>query len=151
MTDTRFLLRCAVYLILIRDDKILLLKRFNTGWQDGNYSLPAGHIDGGERIYEGMIREAKEEIGIDIEKKDLEVVHTIHRKARLGMEYFDIFLIAKNWKGIPSNMEENKCSGIGWFPLDNLPKNLLPYVKQAIINDQKKIFFSDFGWNGDAI
>jgi 8-oxo-dGTP pyrophosphatase MutT (NUDIX family) len=66
----RFKLIPAVYLILRRNDEVLLLRRANTGYQDGKYSLIAGHLDGDELATEGMIREAKEEAGIVIVKED---------------------------------------------------------------------------------
>ena len=75
----RFQLMCSVQLILIKDNKILLLRRFNTGWMDGRYGFIAGHIDGGEEIKKAMIREAKEEAGITVFEEDLEVVHIMHR------------------------------------------------------------------------
>ena len=56
----------AVYLILIEDDKILLQRRFNTGYKDGNYSLPAGHLDDNESITQALVREVKEEIDLDL-------------------------------------------------------------------------------------
>ena len=34
----------AVYLILRKADKILLMNRANTGWMDGHFSLPSGHM-----------------------------------------------------------------------------------------------------------
>lgn len=46
MSSERFLIRSAVYLILLKKNKILLARRFKTGWKDGHYSLVAGHIDG---------------------------------------------------------------------------------------------------------
>ena len=66
MSEKRFSIKVAVHLILEKDGKILMLRRFNTGWQDGNYSLVAGHFDGGERGRDAMVREAKEEAGIDV-------------------------------------------------------------------------------------
>ena len=60
----RFQLVTAVHLLLIQDEKILLLRRYHTGYEDGNYSVVAGHIDGNESILKAMQREALEEAGI---------------------------------------------------------------------------------------
>src|SRR4051812_27606999 len=56
----------AVHLFLLRDDQVLLLRRQNTGYEDGNYSVIAGHVEGGEEIKAAMIREAREEAGITL-------------------------------------------------------------------------------------
>lgn len=44
-------------------------------------------------------------------------------------------------------MEKNKCDNLEWFSLDNLPKNIIPYVKQALESFQKNITYSEFNWN----
>ena len=65
-TPTGFRIKSAVHLLLIRGSEILLLRRHNTGYEDGNYGLIAGHLDGGKQVKDAMIREAREEAGIDI-------------------------------------------------------------------------------------
>ena len=77
--QSRCELLVAVYLIFRDGDKVLLLKRANTGYRDGYYSLPSGHLNGGEPAIRAAIREAKEEVGVDIDLKDLRLVHTSHR------------------------------------------------------------------------
>ena len=67
-----FRLPVAVHLLLVKDDRILLLRRYNTGYEDGNYSVVAGHVDGGEQLKSAMVREAREEAGLDISPSNLE-------------------------------------------------------------------------------
>lgn len=105
MAKERFKLIPTSHLVLIKDGKILLLRRFNTGWMDGNYSVVAGHLDGGETFIQAMIREANEEAGIQIKPEDLEVIHVVHRNGGTGNERVDVFIKAKKWEGEPKNIE----------------------------------------------
>lgn len=135
----------AVHLILERGGKTLLLRRYNTGYEDGNYSVVAGHIDGDESAYCAMVREANEEAGILIEKNCLEVVHVMHRKGS-DNERIDFFIRAHEWEGEPSNMEKHKCDDLSWFKLDELPDNLVPYIEAAFGHIREGERYSEFGW-----
>ncbi len=146
MNKERFKLIPTSHLILIKNDKILLLRRFNTGYEDGNYSVIAGHLDGNETFTQAMVREAKEEGDINIKTEDLEVVHVMHRKEP-NQERIDFFIMAKTWEGEPKIMESDKCDDLGWFELNNLPKNTIPYIKQAIDNIKDKTFYSQLGFS----
>ncbi|PIR98401.1 MAG: NUDIX hydrolase [Candidatus Colwellbacteria bacterium CG10_big_fil_rev_8_21_14_0_10_41_28] len=139
---------CAAYLLPEKEGKILLLRRYNTGYEDGNYSVVAGHVDEGESILQTMIREAKEEAGIDIDEKDLELVHVMHRmKASEKDERVDFFFRCKNWLGEIKNMEPHKCDDLSWFELSNLPDNVIPYIKEALNLIDRGQLYSEFGWN----
>jgi len=144
MQKERFKMRVAVYLILVKDNQILLLRRFNTGWMDGKYSLISGHLDGNETVSEAMIREAFEEAKIKIRKEDLIPATVIDRRS--DEEYIDFFFVVNKWKGIPIIGEIEKCDDLSWFSIDNLPDNLLPFVKEAIENYKNKIAFFESGW-----
>jgi 8-oxo-dGTP diphosphatase len=148
MSKPRFNFYSAVYLVLRKENKVLLSRRFNTGWMDGMYILPSGHIDGNEIAQNAMSREAKEEINLTILPKDLFVVHAMHRKSGLesGREYFDLFLEAKNYSGILKNNEENKCDNLDWFPVDSLPENTLEHVKAALKLISEGQRYSNFGF-----
>lgn len=137
----------ASYLILIKDGKILLLRRANTGFHDGDYSLPAGHVEAGETFTNALVREAKEEIGVSIDSNMARVVHIMHRKSDAdGSERVDTFFTAKEWQGEIENKELDKCDDLSWFSMDNLPENTIPYIKQAIECIRKEVFYSEFGW-----
>ena len=68
----RFKLIPEAHIFLMNDNhEVLLLRRFNTGYEDGNYSVIAGHIDGNEEVKAAAIREAREEAGIEIRPSDI--------------------------------------------------------------------------------
>lgn len=135
----------AVHLLFLQQDMILLLRRFNTGWQDGNYSVPAGHVEFGETVIAAAIREAAEEVGVCLQPDDLEIVHVMQRRS--DEERIDFFLLVKAWAETPYNHEPDKCDDIHWYSQDDLPDNLIPYVRQALTHYRAKVPFSLFGWS----
>jgi 8-oxo-dGTP diphosphatase len=140
----RFKLVSAVHIFLIRDGKVLLLRRFNTGYEDGNYSVVAGHLNGDEEVKTAAIREALEEVGIRIASADLRVVGVMHRKS--NDERVDFFLTATAWSGDVTNMEPDKCDRLAWFDVQDLPENVIPYVRRAFDNYRRGKWFDSFGW-----
>jgi 8-oxo-dGTP pyrophosphatase MutT (NUDIX family) len=156
------MLKSAVHLFLLRGEEVLLLRRYNTGYEDGNYSVVAGHLDGGEPVKLAMQREAREEVGIEIALDDLDVVGVMHRMS--DEERIDFFLAAWRWTGEIRNMEPQHCDELCWAPLDALPKNTIPYVRRALENLRARKWknhrfflsksqsdlpwFDSFGWDG---
>lgn len=150
MPEQRFKIVPACYLALIKDGQILLLRRANTSYEDGNYSLVAGHLDGQETFRQAMVREAKEEADVILSPDDLKVVHVMHRFACPNephlRERVDVFLMAGKWDGEPQNMEPHKCDDLSWFLLDSLPGNVVPYIRQALECIKNNVFYSEFGF-----
>jgi mutator protein MutT len=142
MQKERFKIIPSVYIVLIKDDKILLSRRYNTGYFDGNYSFPAGHLDGNETLKQAMVREAKEEIDIVLDAADLELVHTMNRRIP-NNERVDFFFVAKKYQGEPKIIESDKCDELNWFELNKLPQNIIPYIKQAIDSILNNITYSE--------
>jgi 8-oxo-dGTP diphosphatase len=145
--ETRFKLILSVYTILVKDDKVLLLRRANTGYEDGNYGLPSGHADGAEAGREAAARETKEEVGVDIVPHDMKFVHAMHRLQ--DDERVDFFFAADKWQGEPKNMEPEKCDNISWFPLNGLPENTIPYIREVLEAYRQGIYYSEF-WKGNT-
>lgn len=138
----RFKMRVAVHLILEQNNKFLLLRRYNTGYEDGNYSVIAGHLNGNETIKEAMRREALEEANITIDDENLKIVGVMHRKD--GDESIDYYLYTNKFSGNIKIMEPNKCDDLSFYKLDNLPTNIIPYIKTALYNYKNNIIFSEY-------
>lgn len=123
----------AVYLMLIKENQILLQRRYNTGYADGLYSFPAGHIEENETFLYATKREVEEEAGIIINEKDIKLFTVMQRKVDFGT-YIDFFSVIDKWDGEPYTAEEDKCDDTIWCNIDNLPENTIPHVKKAVFN-----------------
>ena len=140
MTRARF--PVTVHLFLFREHQILLLRRFNTGFRDGEYSVPAGHLDGGETVMDAATREAEEEVGVKIKESDMTFSNVMHRIE--DDERVDFFVQVHQWQGEPFNAEPDKCDDLRWVAIDTLPANIIPYVKQALENHLNGTPFDEY-------
>jgi 8-oxo-dGTP diphosphatase len=134
----------TIHLFFFRGDQILLLRRFQTGYMDGHFSVPAGHLDGEEKVRMAGVREAREEIGVQIDPQDMVFAGVFHRQS--DEERVDFFFQVRKWIGEPSNAEPEKCDELRWADVEDLPKNTIPYVRRAIENFRAGIQFEEFGW-----
>jgi 8-oxo-dGTP pyrophosphatase MutT (NUDIX family) len=128
---------------------VLLSLRENTGYEDGKWCLIAGHQEEGEAATEAMIREALEEIGIIINRRDLKPIHIMHRNT--NREGIDIFFECDRWENTPENKEQDKSGGLKFFSLQELPDNMVEYVKEAIKSGMEGDCYSELGWKERAI
>jgi 8-oxo-dGTP diphosphatase len=140
----RFRLIAEVHLVLARERQVLMLRRFNTGYEDGHYSLIAGHVEEAESFTNAMVREAAEEAGLLIVPHELSLVHTMHRKAE--DERISLFFQAGDWSGEPHNREPHKCDDLAWFPIVGLPANTVPYIRAGLQCIFAGVPYSEFGW-----
>lgn len=131
----------AVYLLLKKEDEILLLLRQNTGYRDGNWGLVSGHVEEGEGIIDALIRETKEEVDIDVKRDDLEVVHVMYYND--DRPYVNFFVTCRKYFGEIRNAEPNKCEELRFFRENDLPPNTVEAVKKAVENIRNGKFFSE--------
>lgn len=123
-----------IHLLLLRGEDVLLARRSGTGYADGLLHAPSGHLEDGEDVRSGMIREAREEIGIELAPEELEAVLVMQHRAPSGQARIGWFFAAKLADGAaePANMEPDKCSELAWYPLADLPDDMVAYCRAGI-------------------
>jgi 8-oxo-dGTP diphosphatase len=70
--------RVAIYALVRRDDRVLLTRISARGAHAGSWTLPGGGLDHGEPPREALVREVREECGVECEVGDLLEVHDVH-------------------------------------------------------------------------
>ena len=108
--------------------------------------MPAGHIDSGESVVFGAIREVREEIDIVIRPEDLELVHILDRNAP-DYHRLDFFFHCTKWEGEVKNCEPEKCSELAWIPKEEVKDAIAPYLRQVFEHiEEPGTFYSSQGW-----
>lgn len=146
----RFKLKVGILLFLVQNESILLLRRFQTGIDDGMYVVPMGGHDGKETLTQALIREAEEEANVILKPENLHVCHVMHRlhpmPEGLSFEQIDVFFKAHAYDGTIENKEPHKCDELQFYPMDHLPENTAPFIRHAIQCMRNGQSFSEFGW-----
>ena len=142
----RALFKVVVSLIIKQDDKVLLFFRNDGpfGYDGGWWVLPAGHVEYGETAQAAAIREAKEELGIDIDPADIKCVHVISNLASVP-ESYDVFFEVSKYSGTIRNCEADKCVEMRFFTLDEILKldHLITTTRMALSGRAKNQFYSE--------
>ena len=140
MTE-RKLFRAAVYMLIKKEGKFLALRRFNTGYRDGEYTFPAGHVDDGESAIHAAVRELKEEVNLEAQEEDTKLVHVMQHKEG-NHEYFDFYFEITKWNGEPKICEEDKMDDLRFISSQELDELAIPGFKKALEEIEKQNTFS---------
>ncbi|MEV0963688.1 methyltransferase domain-containing protein [Streptomyces sp. NPDC049910] len=119
-----------VHLVLRRGGDVLLARRAGTGYADGLWHAPSGHVEDGEDVRAAMVREAYEEIGVAFAPEDLRVALVMQHRGPGDPPRTGWFFEAVHGKGgEPYNREPHKCSELAWHPLAALPEDMVAYSR----------------------
>ena len=119
------------HVLVHRDTEVLFLKRRNTGYMDGYYSVVAGHVEQGEAAPDAAARELAEETGLSVAPGALRLVHVLQKFAtspRVSF-FFDLTLPPGQY---PRNLEPERCEALVWAPLSRPPEPVIPYVSATL-------------------
>lgn len=134
-----------LHVLLKRNDSVLFGLRAGTGYQDGRYSLIAGHLEQGETLIEGAIREVHEEVGLQLRQEDLRLLHVMHHRS--NGDRLALFFLCDRWDGEPYNREPHKCAELKWHTREQVDSStmLVPYIKAALKAIDESRSYSEFG------
>lgn len=121
----------SVNIFIIKDSKVLLGRRANTGWMDGMLCPPGGHVEKGETPVIAALREIKEELGVSVQAEDLEFACVAARNTSPN-EYVAYEFIIRDKDYNFQNAEPEKCSELVWVELQELPKDIIDHFRQII-------------------
>ena len=136
--DDTFVAGLAVYTALQNEEgKVFLLRRINSKWRNGYYSLPAGRVEQGETFIEGAVREAEEEAGVSVKPEDLKLYAVINRHDDgPHPDWVDVFYKTQVWQGEAHAHETDKFDHGDWFALDDLPDNIIENQRDGLLQLQ---------------
>jgi len=116
------------------EGKLFLAKRGNKDKNEfGKWEFPGGGVEFGEKCEDALKREIKEEFGIDIKVLELLEVSD-HIIPEENQHWVAPSYVARLSSGEAKIMEPEKCDDLAWFPIDELPDNIIPYVMGANIS-----------------
>ena len=151
MTE-RFKAPSACILLLIKQEncrkKVLLQRRRNTGFADGLWDFScSGHVEHGESMKDTVVREAKEELGIKIEKSSVNFSVFVHkREEESDITYYNAYFVCYDFVGEPRVCESGKCAELKWFDIDNLPEDLIDDRKEVAKAFLNGVHYLEYGW-----
>jgi 8-oxo-dGTP pyrophosphatase MutT (NUDIX family) len=134
-----------VILLVVRNGRIMLHERANTGYGDGAYEPPSGQLADRETIVEAAVRVAWAQAGIAVGAENVSLAHVMHDVCGRGRIAF--FLTVSGWRG------ECSVPGTRWFPLADLPTNMLDRARVALRNCAEGMRFSTYprlSWGPDG-
>jgi len=135
-----------VYVLVRRENQLLLLLRDGTGYKDGAWGPPAGKVEPGETYREAGVRELREETGLDVNPSELRFVHLLDRSPEPGERWHwtGAFFEVNGAEGHAVNREPTKCRTIGWHRFDALPSPMVDYVGHVLAALTEGIRYSEW-------
>lgn len=147
----RALFPVVVHVMLWRSvpgSEVLLLRRANTGFADGWYSLPGGHVEAGETPLAAARRECAEETGVDLLVDQLRATCVMPYRTR-GGQGINLVFEACAGAAEPRLAEPQAADALGWYAADALPERSVAFVAHALANRRSGRWYQEFASPGD--
>src|ERR1700733_10948306 len=144
-----FQLIVDVHLLLVSGGDLLLGRRANTGYGDGAYEPPSGRLAERETLVEAAVRVASAQVGVALDPARVSLAHVLHDVSGAGRMGF--FLTPGGPPGaLPADASPvpppgaGSYSDFGWYPLTDLPANMIDRARVAVRNYAAGARFSTY-------
>jgi 8-oxo-dGTP diphosphatase len=117
-------------IVLDKDDRVLLQLR-NKPPEVGHWSIPGGRVEFMETVQTAIVRELKEELGIDVVVESLLCV-TDHIVPADNAHWVSPAYLVRVVAGEARNLEPESTRHMEWFSISNLPEPLTLTTKSAV-------------------
>ncbi|UHA72787.1 NUDIX domain-containing protein [Paenibacillus sp. 481] len=140
-------IRNAAKAVIIQEDHVLLTRNVD---QDGHYYLfPGGGQENGEELRDTVIRECMEELGCEVEIRDLihlrEYIGKNHQFSVGGADFHQVeFYFSARLIGEPESFQgtniDEKQDGVEWIPLDTIDElRVYPYQLALLLKKRQTL------------
>jgi len=144
-TPVRFAIPTAVQVRLFDEQgRVLFLRRAGTGFFDGFWSLPGGHVENGESLRQAAVRELAEELGIEVAQEALTPVAVVHRASDTNR--IEFLFEARRWQGEARIAEPHRCDGLCWADPARPPQPFAPYLA-VVWSRLGQAWLLEVGWD----
>jgi ADP-ribose pyrophosphatase YjhB (NUDIX family) len=140
-----FQLIVDIHLLLVANGDLLLGRRANTGYGDGAYEPPSGRLAERETLVEAAVRVAADQMGLALDPARVSLAHVLHDVSGAGRMAF--FLTADDWADEACQVPvqgTRSYSDFGWYPLTDLPANMIDRARVAVRNYAAGARFSTY-------
>jgi 8-oxo-dGTP diphosphatase len=149
MSERHQVVPAVLVAVTSKANRVLLLRRAGTGYMDGRYDFPSGHMESGELPTTAAARELKEETSLEVVPEALRLCHVYVNENDPGLPYLGLVYKAMHnfCRGDFRIVEPNKCDDMGFYEIGRLP-NVTPQVRDALGNiSVEQVTHSYYGEN----
>jgi 8-oxo-dGTP diphosphatase len=132
-----------VHILLWRERRVLLLRRFGTGTFDGWYAPPGGHLVRGESLAACAVRECREETGIAIDEAALRPLAALGFRSA-GQQGINMLFECRTFAGTARIAEPERFDDLCWAAPDTLPSRTVPYLAATLARADRGEWFYEF-------